>query len=255
VTVVFTGVGVALVTIFDEDAVVDVAATASLAEQLVDAGVRAVVVAGSTGEAPALSTDERTALIGAVRNALPGQVPVIAGTGAATGRQAADLTVRAGDAGADAVLVLSPHRVPDPRRYYDTIAKAAGDRPILAYHYPAVSSPGIPVELLGDLPIAGIKDSSAEPERLLQELEAFSGPVYVGSATLLTMAGAVGAAGAILALANVDPERSIAAFAGDGGAQRALLRTHLAVKRDFPVGIKTLVAARFGVSSTVRIGQ
>jgi 4-hydroxy-tetrahydrodipicolinate synthase len=109
--------------------------------------------------------------------------------------------------------------------------------------------------LAHDLPIAGVKDSSSDPERLLRELDAVLGDVYVGSATLLTMAGAVGATGAILALANIDPERCLAAFAGDADAQRALLPNHLAVNRDFPVGIKTLVAARFGVSSSVRIGR
>lgn len=250
----FRGVGVALVTLFRDDGAIDAASTAALAAQLVERGVRGVLVAGTTGEAGALSGEERTALITAVRRELPADVPVLAGTGAPTGRQAAELTIAALAAGADAVLPLSPPRVADPRAYYDAVAKAADGRPVLAYHFPAASAPGIPVELLAELPVSGLKDSSGDPERLLRELAAFSGDIYVGSSAVLTLAGAVGATGAILALANVEPERCTAALAGDGGAQRELLDAHLAAARDFPAGIKSLVSERFGVSRTARLG-
>ena len=132
----FTGVGVALVTLFDDDGRLDTSATADLAVQLTGLGMRSVLVAGTTGEAMSLSADERSALIGAVRAAVPADVPVLAGTGAPTGAQAADLTTRALDAGADAALVLSPPAVADPRRYYERVAQAAADRPLLAYHFP-----------------------------------------------------------------------------------------------------------------------
>ncbi|CAN5299953.1 4-hydroxy-tetrahydrodipicolinate synthase [soil metagenome] len=251
----FAGVGVALVTLFDDDGGLDAPATAALAGQLVELGVRAVLVAGSTGEALALSAEERVSLVRAVRDALPSGVPVLAGTGAATGVQAAVLTVAAFDAGADAALVLSPPRVVDPHSYYDTVADAAGDRPLLAYHYPLASAPGVPVALLPELPVTGIKDSSGEPERLLGTLEVFGGAVYTGSATLLSMAGAVGATGAILALANAEPQLCAAAFEGDGKAQRALLTAHRVASTDFPTGIKSLVADRFGCSRVARLGR
>ena len=121
----FTGVGVALVTLFRDDGALDAPATADLAARLVGLGVRCVLVAGTTGEAAALTAEERDALVGAVRAALPAEVPVLAGTGAPTGRQAAELTERAFAAGADAVLALSPPGVSDPRRYYETLAEAA----------------------------------------------------------------------------------------------------------------------------------
>jgi len=252
---VFTGVGVALVTLFAENGDLDAPATAGLAARLAGLGVRGVVVAGSTGEAATLEDDERAELVAAVRAAVPPEVPVVAGTGAAGVRRASALTVRALDAGADAVLALSPPGVADPRPYYDGVAKAAGDRPVLAYHFPRTSPPGIPVELLADLPVAGVKDSASDPERLLLELDVFGGDVYVGSAAMLTMAGAVGATGAVLALANVDPQVCARAFAGDGDAQRALLGIHVAAGRDFPASLKALVADRFGVGRTVRLGR
>lgn len=251
---VFSGVGVALVTLFDDGGELDTKATAEHAAQLVELGVRGVVVAGTTGEAAALSPEERIELVAAVRAAVPSEVPVLAGSGAPAARQAVALTLRLADAGADGLLVLSPPRTADPRPYYDQVAAAAGDLPVLAYHFPNVAPPGVPVELLADLPVAGLKDSTGDPERLLEELAVLPGALYSGSSALLAFAGPVGCHGAILALANVEPERCAAAFAGDAHAQRALTDAHLASRRSFPHGLKALVAARFGTPVGARIG-
>ncbi|MGH8986228.1 MAG: dihydrodipicolinate synthase family protein [Acidimicrobiia bacterium] len=250
----FTGVGVALVTLFDDAGDLDPPATAALATQLVDAGVQAVVVAGSTGEGSALSAPERSALLDAVRDEIAGAVPVIAGTGAPSARQAVALTRDAVAHGAEAVLVLSPPRSSDLAGYYGAVAGAAGAIPVLAYHYPNASAPGIPVEALATIPgLAGLKDSSGEPERLLRELSAWDRPIYTGSSALLSFAGPLGSAGAILALANVDPERCIEAFAGDADAQRALVRGHVAAHEAFPRRLKEMVADRFGTSPVARL--
>jgi 4-hydroxy-tetrahydrodipicolinate synthase len=250
----FRGVGVALATLFDDDGGLDAKATAGHAAALVDLGVRAVVVAGSTGEAVTLSSEERIALLTEVRRAVPATIPVLAGTGAPSRRQAVALTRAAVDHGADAVLVLSPPGSSDLRGYYGAVAEAAGSTPVLAYHYPKSSQPGIPVELLPELPIQGTKDSSGEPERLLAELDGFGGWLYVGASSILTMAGALGCTGAILAVANVEPERAKAAFAGNASAQRALFAGHAAARRDFPHGLKRLMAERFGTSTSARLG-
>ncbi|HEX7149044.1 MAG TPA: hypothetical protein VF512_16165, partial [Actinomycetota bacterium] len=142
----------------------------------------------------------------------------------------------------------------DPRPYYDAVAKAAGGLPALAYHFPQTAPPGIPVEALPDLPVQGMKDSSGDPERLLSELEVFDRPLYVGAAMLVLLAGSLGIAGAILAVANADPEHAIAAFAGDPAAQRALLTAHRRVKARFPFGLKDAIADRFGTSRATRLG-
>ena len=249
---VFTGVGVALATLFDDDGDLDAAATADHAVRLVDEGVRAVVVAGTTGEAAALDPRERVALIQAVRQAVPSEVPVLAGTGAPSARQAASLTAAARDHGADGALVLSP-RAADPRPYYERVAAAAGELPLLAYHFPAMSPPGIPVERLAELPVLGVKDSTGDPERLLAELVAYDGDLYTGSSALLALAGPLGCTGAILALANVAVEGCVAAFGGDAKAQRALAETHLQAQVDFPAGLKRLMAAKYGTSAATRL--
>jgi 4-hydroxy-tetrahydrodipicolinate synthase len=250
---VFTGVGVALVTLFDDHGALDAPASAELAASLVDAGVQGVVVAGTTGEAATLDPDERISLLTAVRHAVPPATPVIAGTGAPSARQAVRLTRDALEHGADAVLVLAPPAASDVRPYYDDVAAAAGgSERVLAYHFPAVSPPGIPVAVLCDLPVAGCKDSSGDAGRLLEEVVSFDGSLYTGSAALLSYAGPLGCTGAILSLANIDPERCARAFAGDVDAQRALADTNRSSRVRFPAGLKELVAERFSTSTVVR---
>jgi 4-hydroxy-tetrahydrodipicolinate synthase len=253
---VFTGVAVALLTFFDDDGNLDAAASAEHAARLVGLGVRAVVLAGTTGEAATLERHERLALLDAVcgTDGVGGQVPVIAGTGAPSARQAAALTAAAVDHGVDAVLALSPPGTDDARRYYDQVVAAAGAVPVLAYHFPAVSAPGIPVPALADLPVAGCKDSSGDADRLLESLSTWDRPLYVGSSALLSLAGPLGCAGAILTLANAEPELCLAAFAGDAHAQREVAPHHRAAGVRLPVGIKELTHRRFGTSTAVRVG-
>jgi dihydrodipicolinate synthase/N-acetylneuraminate lyase len=247
----FGGIGVALVTFFDPDGALLADATAEHAARLVERGVTAIVVCGTTGEAVALEPAERVALVGAVRAAVPASVPVVAGTGAPTAPEAIALTRDAAQAGADAALALSPRGVEDPSDYYAALA-AASELPLLAYHFPLASPPGIPLDLLPGLPVRGVKDSSGDADRLGFLLDRYDGEVYVGSPTLLALAGPLGATGAILGLANVVPERCQAAWAGDRIAQRALFADHLAASEDFPRALKERMADEWGTPPGVR---
>lgn len=229
---------VALVTLFDEAGGLDAMASADHAARVVDAGVQAVVVAGTTGEAWTLSQDEQTNLISAVMAAVGHAVPVIAGV---RGADAAERAIEARAAGVAAVLALSPPDHLDA--YYDEIA--AVGTPVLAYHFPAVSPPGIPVDALPRLPVVGLKDSGGDPERLKAELRVWDRATYTGASGLVRDAGRWGAAGAILAIANLEPELAIAAFAGDDDAQRGL------ESYDIPT-LKRHISDRFGTSSVVR---
>ena len=249
---VFEGVGVALVTLFDDDGRLLLDETVEHAVRVVDRGVRAVVVAGSTGESWALAAEERADMCRGTRAALGRRAAVVVGTGHADQDEAVRLTAAAREAGADAALALSVPGRDDHRAYYAAVADAAGDMPVLAYHFPQISPPGIRVDQLANLPVAGAKDSSGDAERLVAELDAFAAPVYVGSSALLALAGPLGAAGAILGLANTDPELCIAAFAGDLEAQRALVPAHLEAGTDFPAGLKRRLARLSGTSAAVR---
>ena len=252
---VFTGVGVALVTLMDDGGRVDTASTVALAADLVDRGMRGVLVCGTTGEAATLSDGERTELIEAVRGALPADIPVIAGTGATAAGRAAELTTAAAGAGADAVLAWPPPGSKDLQGYFAAVAAAAGGLPVLGYHIPWISAPGIPVSALAGLPISGQKDSSGDPDRLLDEVAHYRGSTYVGSSALLALAGPLGATGALLALANLEPELCRLAFAGDAAAQRRIAESHLAVREGGVPELKRLLSGQrhtAALSRTVR---
>jgi dihydrodipicolinate synthase/N-acetylneuraminate lyase len=251
-TPLFRGVGVALVTLFDDDGRLLLDETAEHARDLVERGMNAVVVSGSTGESWALSVDERLELCAAIAGALADRVPVIVGAGHLERDDAVGLTAAAGAAGASAVLALSPPGEDDVRPHYEALAQAAGATPVIGYHYPELSPPGIALDQLAELPIAGCKDSSADAERLVNELDAYDGPLYVGSSAYLALAGPLGATGAILALANTDPEGCIAAFTGDLRAQRELLDAHREAHVDFPGGLKRRLARLRGASAALR---
>src|SRR5262249_33865378 len=202
----------------------------------------AILVNGSTGEASTLTDAERRALVESVRGAVPPTVPVLAGAGAPSIRQATALTRDAVSAGADGLVAWPPPGSRNLAGYYAALANAAGGHPVFAYHFPVVSAPGVPVDALASLPVAGVKDSSGDPDRLLDALDHYPGATYVGSSAVLALAGPMGGAGALLALANIEPERCAAAFAGDALAQLALADRHLSVKRDNPAELKRVLA-------------
>jgi 4-hydroxy-tetrahydrodipicolinate synthase len=255
VTPLWSGPAVALATLFDDDGGLAADATAEHAARLVEAGIRAILVSGSTGEAAALTDDERVDLVRAVRRACP-DVPILAGAWGEWWQPAADRAAAVVKAGADAVLVAPPRGGADLARYFGRVADAAASVQVLAYHYPPTAGGPVPVEVLATLPVHGLKDSSGEPERLVRELElpGWSGSVYVGAAMLTAYAAALGATGVILAVANLAPEDSVAAWAGDMTAQRRLLAPHLVARDRFPHGLKEGMAARYGTSTTTRIG-
>jgi 4-hydroxy-tetrahydrodipicolinate synthase len=249
----FSGVAVALLTFFGDDGELDAATTAEHAVRLADAGITAIVVAGTTGEAATLDRDERLDLMRAVRAAAPSTVPVISGTGAPSARQAVAFSRDAVDAGADALLVLSPAWSLDVRPYYESVAAAVPDAPVLAYHWPAAAAPGIPVDVLAELPVAGLKDSSGDPARLLETLDAWDRPVYVGAPTVVGLAAELGAPGAILGIANAEPERAIAAWSGDPIAQRELASVARDSAAPFPGALKRLTRLRYGTPEACRV--
>lgn len=249
---VFRGVAVALVTFFDEHGHVDEPATAKHAAHLVERGVRAVVVAGSTGEASHLSMKERLRLFDAVKAAVPDGFPVMLGTGdLAPGVSVPDLTRRAAEHGAAGALVLSP-RHGDVREFYGEVVAAAGSMPVFAYHWPKVCPPGIEVEDLKALKVAGLKDSTGDTERMLEILSFYKKPFYAGNASIVAFAGQLGCTGAILAAANLEPERCSDAFAGDISAQKALLSAHRIVSHYGVKGIKEELSRRHGTSTVCR---
>src|SRR5260370_18190043 len=130
----FTGAGVALVTLLDDAGGVDAESTGALAADLVGRGMQAVLACGTTGEPGTLTDAERLEVIRAVRDAVPPGVPVLPGTGATTLGRAADLTAAAAAAGADAVLAWPPPGCEDLVGYYADLGPAPPGLPFPGYH-------------------------------------------------------------------------------------------------------------------------
>jgi 4-hydroxy-tetrahydrodipicolinate synthase len=130
----------AIVTPFNADGSVNVEKFRELAQFLVDHGSDGVVVAGTTGESPTLSDDEKLELFAAARDALGDRATVVAGTGTYDTRHSAELTERAHELGVDAFLIVTPYYSRPPQRaivrHFEEIA-ARTDKPIVVYNIPS----------------------------------------------------------------------------------------------------------------------
>jgi 4-hydroxy-tetrahydrodipicolinate synthase len=144
----------AIVTPFDSTGAVDYDRFGALATHLVDNGSDGVVVAGTTGESPTLSDDERLELIAAAVDAVGDRATVVAGTGTYSTAHSVHLTARAHEAGAHGFLVVTPYyNKPPPRgivAHFEAIA-AASDRPIVVYNIPARVVLNLETETIGRL--------------------------------------------------------------------------------------------------------
>jgi 4-hydroxy-tetrahydrodipicolinate synthase len=130
----------AIVTPFHDDGAVDVESFQRLARHLVDHGSDGIVVAGTTGESPNLSDEERLDLFRAAIDAVGADATVVAGTGTYSTAHSVHLTEQAHELGVDAFLVVTPYYNRPPQRgivaHFEAIA-AASDKPIVAYNIPA----------------------------------------------------------------------------------------------------------------------
>jgi 4-hydroxy-tetrahydrodipicolinate synthase len=171
-----SGYAPALPTPFGEDGNVDIAAFEKFCGLQVEQGATALVVCGTTGEAPTLSPAEHATLIQIAVGVARGQVPVIAGAGSNSTSHAIDLTRVAETAGADGILSVVPYYNKPTQagmvEHFRSIAQATA-LPIILYDVPSRTACGLADETvarLAELPgILGLKDATgdiARPARL-----------------------------------------------------------------------------------------
>jgi 4-hydroxy-tetrahydrodipicolinate synthase len=171
-----TGIGrllTAMVTPFKEDGALDLDAAQRLARLLVDNGSDGVVVFGTTGEAPALDDEEKIALLRAVKRALPGHT-VMAGTGTNDTRHSQELTRRAVEAGADAILAVVPYYNKPPQDgmygHFRAIAEAASGTPVVMYNIQGRTGVNMTaattLRCAGIPGIAGVKEASGDIDQM-----------------------------------------------------------------------------------------
>ncbi len=152
----------ATVTPYDADGRVDTERYRELCAYLVDHGSDGVVVNGTTGEAPNLTDDERLELVRAAKEAVGDRATVVAGTGTYSTAHSIHLTQQAHEAGADAMLVVTPYYNKPPARgvveHFKAVA-AATDRPVVVYNIPGRVVINIEPETMAEL--AEIENVSA----------------------------------------------------------------------------------------------
>ncbi|MFU8869858.1 dihydrodipicolinate synthase family protein [Natronococcus sp.] len=243
------GTGVPIATPF-ADGAVDHERLRSLAEWLERSGVDFLVPCGSTGEGPALTTDERVAVVETVAEAT--DLPTLAGTGREGLEPTLETTERAAEAGADAALVVTPSYYGSDDAalvaYYREVASAS-PIPVYLYSVPKFTGRALAPETVAELAthenVAGIKDSSGSLESIQRLLDhthdAFS--VLVGSGSVYAAGLAAGADGGVLAVANVVPELASEIYRLDRED-----RTDAARERNAAiVELNHAVTSRFGV--------
>ncbi|MET0066376.1 MAG: 4-hydroxy-tetrahydrodipicolinate synthase [Candidatus Thiodiazotropha sp.] len=231
----FRGSMVALITPMNEQGDVDGAALRKLVEFHVQQGTDAIVAVGTTGESATLDEAEHCDVIKQVVDLVAGRIPVIAGTGANSTREAVSLTECAKAGGADACLLVTPYYNKPTQEglylHHKAVAEAV-DIPQILYNVPGRTACDMQPETvlrLAQLPnIVGIKDATGDLERLQRmrtecpdDFDFYSGDDASGCEFLLQ-----GGHGVISVTANVAPrlmhEMVAAALAGDRETAQSL---------------------------------
>ncbi len=260
------GVLTAMVSPFDAEGALDLDAGRALARYLVENGSHGVVVAGTTGESPTLSDDEKLALLGAVLEEIGGEATVIAGTGSNDTRHSAELTERSVAAGAHAVLAVTPYyNKPNRtglRAHFAAVAEAAGKAPVVLYNIPSRSVINMDPDLLAQIAadnvnVVAVKQANNDDLAPVEGLAILAGNDDVFLRTL-----ELGGPGGILVASHVaGPQmRAIYDAFGSGETERArriddALRpvyAALAVTAN-PIPVKTALGLRGVIEPYLRL--
>lgn len=209
----FTGVCTALVTPF-LDGRINYPMMEQLLRRQLEAGIKAVVISGTTGEAPTLSDEEKLTLFRRCKEYVGNEMCVIAGTGSNSTEHAVWLSKEAEKCGVDGLLVVSPYynkATPDGLvAHYLSIAHAV-KLPVIIYNVPSRTGVDIPVSVyktLSRIPnIAGVKEASTSIVKVAKILSECGAdlPVWSGNDDMAVPVISLGGKGVISVLSNVLP--------------------------------------------------
>lgn len=224
---IFTGVCTALVTPFLDNKV-----NFPLLEQLlrkqISSGVKAIVLSGTTGEASTLSDSEKIEMIKRSKSYVENNCTIIAGTGSNVTSHAVSLSRQAEEAGADALLVVSPYynkaNSDGLIAHFTAIANSVSI-PIILYNVPSRTGVDIPVpvyKILSEIPnIVGVKEASGDIVKIAKIRVACPDDFYIwsGNDDQIVPVMSLGGKGVISVLSNICPSETVtmanAALAGD----------------------------------------
>jgi 4-hydroxy-tetrahydrodipicolinate synthase len=262
---------VAIVTPMQEDGELDLGAFRKLIDWHIEQGTDGIVVVGTTGESPTVDFDEHHLLIKTAVDHAAGRIPVVAGTGANSTREAIELSAYAKQVGANMSLSVVPYYNKPTQeglyRHFKAIAEAV-DIPQIVYNVPGRTVADLQNETmlrLAQIPnIVGIKDATANLERgsdLLRrrprDFLVYSGDDATGLALML-----LGGNGVISVTANAAPklmhEMCAAALAGDVGRARELNNRLLGLHRHLfceanPIPVKWVVQQMGLIKGGIRL--
>ncbi|MGV9244166.1 4-hydroxy-tetrahydrodipicolinate synthase [Streptomyces sp. NPDC003710] len=246
----------AMVTPFTEEGALDLDGAQRLADRLVSEGCDGLVLNGTTGESPTTTDAEKSALVGAVREAVGDRASLVAGVGTFDTRHTVELALEAEKAGADGLLVVSPYYSKPPQDalawHFRQIADASG-LPLALYDIPGRTGtriePDTMIRLAEHPRIVAVKDCSYDFLGIQKVLSRTDLAYYAGCDEHILALYAVGAAGYVSTVANVAPRRMrsvLDAFdAGDtAGAARLQHRATPLIEAMMAAGLPGTVTAK-----------
>ncbi|MBQ6707133.1 MAG: 4-hydroxy-tetrahydrodipicolinate synthase [Clostridia bacterium] len=267
---VFTGAATAIVTPLTRDGV-DYEAFARLIDWQIAEGIAAIVVAGTTGESATLNDKEHREVISFAVKHVAGRVPVIAGAGSNDTAYGVDLAKHACEAGADALLAVTPYYNKATQKgliaNYTAMADAS-TKPIILYNVPSRTGCNILPEtcrVLAEHPmIVGIKEASGDISQIAETARLVEGKmdIYSGNDDQIIPVMALGGKGVISVLSNVLPRRTQAMcerfLAGDVAGSRdeqlkLLPLVHALFSEVNPIPVKAALARMGFVENTLRL--
>ncbi|PPA72010.1 4-hydroxy-tetrahydrodipicolinate synthase [Jeotgalibacillus proteolyticus] len=220
----FGRVSTAMATPFTQQGAIDFEQTTKLINYLLDNGTESLVIAGTTGESPTLSSQEKIDLIKHTVNAVNGRVPVIAGTGSNNTEGSIELSKKAVEAGADAIMLVAPYySKPSQEGLYQHFAAIAEevDVPVMIYNIPGRSAVNILPETIIRLSlidnITAVKEASGSLDQMTEILSNVKKDflVYSGDDGLTLPLLAIGGHGVVSVASHVagnEMQRMITAF-------------------------------------------
>ena len=211
---VFKGIGTALITPMTPEGEVDYAAMERLVQRQLDANIDALIVCATTGEAPTLKDDEHIEIIRFVASLAKGKTPIVAGTGSNYTDHAVEMSIKARDVGADALLCVTPYYNKCTQRglieSYTKIANAT-ELPMIVYNVPGRTGVNIKpatYEKLADHPkIVGIKEANGDISSVVDTMARCGHKIdmYSGNDDQIVPILSMGGIGCISVLSNVLP--------------------------------------------------
>lgn len=228
-----------MVTPFDNKGHIDFAKTTQLVNYLIENGTDSLVIAGTTGESPTLSKEEKLALFAHVVKAVKKRVPVIAGTGSNNTYASIELTKKAEQLGVDAIMVVAPYyNKPNQEGLYQHF-KAVADAttlPVMVYNIPGRSVVNILPETiirLSHVPnIVAVKEASGDLNAMTHIIAntAEDFVLYSGDDALTLPVLAIGGAGVVSVASHVignEMQEMVKAFFEGENSKAATIHQHL----------------------------